>query len=137
MQSDSFVYQSTNFDPRVEMLLFKILLELDFWKLYKIIFQGVMEVEKLEKLKCASKLIESYYSPFQIRCSHYIIVNKFSKFNPRIKILLFFYFCNEWWVVEKCTETLSGNFGSQEISKTKVGTFFMHLAVLTIVIKSA
>ena len=89
IQSDSFVYNSTKFDPRIEILLVLfILLRLDYWKLYETICQGVKKAEKLEKQKCTSNWLKPHYSPFQIWCSHNIFVKHFSNFNPMIKILL-------------------------------------------------
>ena len=57
---------------------FHILLGLGWRKLYKTIFQGVLEDEKLKKQKCASNWLKPHNSPFQIWCPRYAFVNNFS-----------------------------------------------------------
>ena len=99
------------------------MLDLGCWKLYKTIFQSVLEAKKLEKLKCASNLMKSHYSPFQIWCPHYSFVNDISNSNPRMKILLFLN-STKAGLLKNVQKHLSGYFGSREMSKTKVGTFF-------------
>ena len=102
---------------------FHILLGLGWRKLYKTIFQGVLEDEKLKKQKCASNWLKPHNSPFQIWCPCYAFVNNFSNSNPRIKILLFLN-STKTGLLKNVQKHLSGCFGSRERRKTKVGTFF-------------
>ena len=54
IQSDSFVYQSANFDPRMKTLPFLNFAWSGVLKIVQTIFKGVLEAEKLKKQKCAS-----------------------------------------------------------------------------------
>ena len=101
---------------------FYILLDVGWRKLYKTIFKGVLEAEKLKKQKCASNWLKPHYSPFQIWCPHYIFVSNFSNSNPRIKILLFLNSIKAG-LLKNVQKHLSICFRSREKSKSKVGTF--------------
>ena len=104
---------------------FSILLELDCWKLHKTILQGVLEAEKLEKQKCASNWLKPHYLPFQIWYSHYFFGHNFLNYTPRIQIMWFLDSArNE--LVKNVQNHFSRCFGSREMSKTKVGTFFLN-----------
>ena len=69
------------------------------------------------------KLFEPENSPFQIWYSDYIFVNSFYNVNPRIKILLFLDSA-KGGLLKNVQNHFLRCFRSQEMSKSKVGTFF-------------
>ena len=78
-----FVYQSANFNSRIKILLFLSFAWAGQLKMYKTIFQGVMEAEKLERKKSAHQIDWTLIIP-NFNCSDYIFVNKFQNFDSRI-----------------------------------------------------
>ena len=74
---------------------------------------------------CASNNLKPQNSPFQIWHSPYIFANSFSNFNPSLKLLLFFDSAKAG-LLKIVQNHFLRCFRSQEISKTKVGTFFLN-----------
>ena len=113
----------TNSNLKYKSYYFSILHTLGCLKQDKPLFKVSWKPKKCKNRSSSSNLLKPQYSSFQMQYSHKIFVNSFSNFHPRIKIWLFLD-SGKTRLLTIVKNQFQRCFGSQEMSKTKIGTFF-------------